>query len=159
MPRVVQFSPDEHINTSTKFKILRTRPRAYIEYLENRVQELSDRLAFQGIEVLPEDNFSTLGLTMQETSLIEILAQAYPRAVDKYVIEENLLSYDHCRDRDVRIVNVLVCKVRAKLRKRIGMELIENVFGRGYKLSMSRKDLMNLLHPHPEDLEPLKLVA
>ena len=74
MPRVVQFSPDEHINTSTKFKILRTRPRA-------------------------------------------------------------------------------------KLRKRIGMELIENVFGRGYKLSMSRKDLMNLLHPHPEDLEPLKLVA
>lgn len=69
-------------------------------------------------------------LTPAESAVMGALMLRYPRWVDAYTLEEASRTKDHVVERDVKIIQVLACKVRKKL-----PGSIENLHGRGYRAS------------------------
>jgi len=92
---------------------------------------LSLRLEAEGGEVAEVELMVRHRLTRGEASLLLALLAARPRAIDRYNLEAAIPSRDHARDRDVRIVDVLLCR----LRRKIGREVIETIPGRGWRIS------------------------
>lgn len=74
---------------------------------------------------------ATHGLTGQQAALIGALLAVHPRGLDWYAIDEATPHQDHAADRDLRWVSVQVCR----LRRRFGKDAIENIWGRGYRIS------------------------
>lgn len=70
-------------------------------------------------------------LTASETALMMALLSVYPRTLSKYELDELTPKRDHVRDRDLKVVEVFMSKVRRKL----GDDVIENVWGRGWRCS------------------------
>lgn len=71
-------------------------------------------------------------LTPREMEIIILLKNAYPRVLSNSYICDSL--YPHESDRaEEKIVDVFVCKIRAKL-KGIGLSIITS-WGQGYKLA------------------------
>lgn len=72
-------------------------------------------------------------LSEQEALLFEFLTQNMGVPVTKRLIFEHVWNYDV--DPQTNVVDVLVCRLRAKLQKVSGRDLIQTVRGLGYKLS------------------------
>lgn len=71
------------------------------------------------------------GLTVNETTLMAALVEAYPRVLSQVDLDAIIPAHDHAVERDLKCVDVLVCKVR----KKMGRDVIENLWGRGYRCS------------------------
>lgn len=72
-----------------------------------------------------------LGLTPTHAAAMSVLLDAHPRAVSRYALEEATRVRDHTVERDVRIVDVVVCQ----LRKHFGSQAIETIRGHGWRLA------------------------
>ena len=91
------------------------------------------RIEADGGEVAEVELMVRHRLTRGEASVLLALLSARPRTIDRYNLEAAIPARDHARDRNVRIVDVLVCR----LRKKIGREVIETVPGRGWRIAPS----------------------
>ena len=92
---------------------------------------LRGALSAQGVELVAEPPTWAAGLRKQEAEMVGVLLRAHPLALDRYDIEARLPGRDHAAERDVRLVDVLVCTVRRKL----GAAAIQTVRGTGYRLA------------------------
>ena len=111
------------------------RVDAYITYLKARISVLEARLLALGMETAT--GAWIVGFSPQERSMLEMLSSAYPRFISLYDLEERLSGRDHARDRDVRIVRVIISRIKSKL----GKDVIVNEPGTGYRLGVSPADL------------------
>lgn len=71
------------------------------------------------------------GLRPQGVALVMALAAVHPGGLDVYALNDVVPRQDHAADRDPKIVNVIIHHVRTEL----GKDVIEAVWGRGYRLS------------------------
>jgi DNA-binding response OmpR family regulator len=69
-------------------------------------------------------------LTRGESAVLTALLAARPRSLDRYSLDAAVPARDHARDRDVRIVDVLICR----LRKKLGPGVIETTPGWGWRI-------------------------
>ncbi|HEY1078421.1 MAG TPA: response regulator transcription factor [Fontimonas sp.] len=74
-------------------------------------------------------NGEPIALTAQEYKLVAYLFLAHDRVVSRSELSEHI--YERDRDPDSNVIDVLIGRVR----KRIGIELIETVRGRGFMVS------------------------
>jgi DNA-binding response OmpR family regulator len=103
---------------------------AQIERLAAQVLALEGQVRSAGFEPIHVPTWAR-GLPPQEAALLGALYGAYPRVLSIYDLDDALPRYDHVLDRDLKVVAVCVHKVR----KRFGLQIIETVRGRGYRLS------------------------
>lgn len=75
------------------------------------------------------------GLTERESLLLEFLMQNHERLVTKRLIFEHVWSYDSSPQTNV--VDVLVCRLRAKLLTVLNCDAIQTVRGLGYMFKLS----------------------
>jgi DNA-binding response OmpR family regulator len=115
----------------------RHRPLLYIDFLKARIIQLEAMLVAKDIEPVPEV-FTVVGLTRHEITIIEILLHAYPKSVNVYAIEEGLPKKDHVKERDIRIVNVYISKIRRKL----GRDIIICTKEQNYRINISREEVV-----------------
>lgn len=73
------------------------------------------------------------GLTPNEARLILALYEARPRPLTRGHLCDLLIHRDHVAGASDRMVDVMVCKIRAK----IGADKIETVWGAGLRISPS----------------------
>jgi DNA-binding response OmpR family regulator len=78
------------------------------------------------------DECGPISMSRSEYRVLEVLARSTNQIVEKQRLFENL--YDDVQERDAKIIDVFVCKIRAKLRRRIGRDPIVTARGRGYAL-------------------------
>lgn len=78
-------------------------------------------------------NGEPISLTPQEYKLVAYLFLAHDRVVSRSELSEHI--YERDRDPDSNVIDVLIGRVR----KRIGVDLIETVRGRGFMVSSDRK--------------------
>lgn len=71
------------------------------------------------------------GLRPGDVCLMSVLADAYPRSVTVWDLEDALPKRDHTKDRDISIVRVRV----NSLREWFGKDAIKTVRGQGYRCS------------------------
>ena len=110
-----------------------------IEDQEGIITLLKAALAASGEEVVvPTYHAWMQGLTPQEQALLGVLFQHYPNPVDKYELLELIPGYDHVAERQAQLVSVKV----HHLRKKLGADAIENVWGRGYRLGARQHEAM-----------------
>ncbi len=102
-----------------------------IEEQESIIEILKGALAAAGAE--PVETFKPWmqGLTTQERALLGALYQAYPRPLGRYELLELMPGLDHVEERQAQVVTVKV----HHLRKKLGLDAIENERGMGYRLS------------------------
>ncbi len=87
--------------------------------------DLKGRCANAGTQIIP--------LSKREFSILELLTMRKGKVVSKETILDHL--YGGMDEPDMKIVDVFVCKLRAKIAKATGGEhYIETVWGRGYVL-------------------------
>ena len=99
--------------------------------LQAEVAMLRQRLAMAEPDSLEVDLMVQHKLTRGEAALLTRLISARPRAVDRYTLEAAIPSRDHASDRNVKIVDVLLCK----LRKKVGPHVIETLPGVGWRIA------------------------
>ena len=75
------------------------------------------------------------GLTERESLLLEFLMQNHERLVTKRLIFEHVWSYD--TNPQTNVVDVLVCRLRAKLLTVLNCDAIQTVRGLGYMFKLS----------------------
>lgn len=111
------------------------RPALEIQHLKARIAVLEGQLAVQGLEPLVDGGLPgwAESLTRQQRALMGALIAAYPRALDAFQIDEILPHHDHAADRDLRLAASIVHAVRRKL----GREAIQTVWGAGYRAGQS----------------------
>jgi DNA-binding response OmpR family regulator len=78
----------------------------------------------------PDEGWLTLGLTRMEARLMRALAEKQDRMVSKGALMD-ALYFDRTREAEPKIVDVLVCKIRRKLKG--SAWTIETVWGEGYR--------------------------
>lgn len=111
--------------------------RARIDQLLEERREFRKAMGY-GEVVLPAD----WRLTPQEHRLVEELVRTPATVV---ATKERLHAAANGRedpDTELKLVDVLVCKVRRKLTAHVGPDAIETVWGRGYRLSKTVRDLL-----------------
>jgi hypothetical protein len=98
---------------------------------------LKGALAAGGIRSQPASASCVAGLTPQERALVGVLFAHFPNPVHRFDIMESLPGHDHVQERQQRMVDVLVCRVRNKLggdavitERGVGFRLGEGVHGR-----------------------------
>lgn len=72
---------------------------------------------------------SRLGLTTKEAALLMILHRRAGRVVTKEGLMEAM--YNGMDEPEVKIIDVFVCK----LRRKIGMDAVDTIWGRGYRIT------------------------
>lgn len=72
-----------------------------------------------------------VGMTPQQLSLVVALREVYPQPISRWDLLDTLPGYKKCKDRDDKIIAVIVHWVR----KHLGQDAIENVRGIGYALT------------------------
>lgn len=82
-----------------------------------------------------------LGLTPSEAALALTLHSASGRTLSKYQLSEGMPQKWGGPDRDIKIIDVTICKLRGK----IGKDTILTVWGRGYRLSDAGLSALNRL--------------
>lgn len=87
-------------------------------------------LAAQDVEAFDAPTGLLLLLTKQERELLGVLHRIYPRAASLGALLDALPARDHAKDRNEKMVSVLVCRIRDAL----GIEAVETVRGIGFKL-------------------------
>jgi DNA-binding response OmpR family regulator len=119
-------TPDNKLRPSE----LIARQKDIIRDLEGMVDVLKAALAAEGVDTTLTIQPWMRGLTHQERAVVGALYAAYPRVINKYDLLELLPGFDHVAERTMGSVGVAICKVR----KKIGKDAIENVWGSGFKL-------------------------
>ena len=99
--------------------------------LQAEVAMLRQRLSMVEPDSLEVDLMVQHKLTRGEAALLTRLISARPRAVDRYTLEAAIPARDHASDRNVKIVDVLLCK----LRKKVGPNVIETLPGVGWRIA------------------------
>jgi DNA-binding response OmpR family regulator len=84
-----------------------------------------------------DEGWLRLGLTRMEARLMRALAERPDRMVSKGALMD-AMYFDRGQEAEPKIVDVLVCKVRRKLRGRSGWS-IETVWGQGYRARLADK--------------------
>jgi DNA-binding response OmpR family regulator len=106
------------------------RPREEIARLKARIAVLEGQLAAADLEPATEAVEAwAVSLTPQERALMGVLIASWPRTVDAWAIDQRLPHRDHAADRDLKLAATVVNAVRRKL----GPEAIETVWGEGYR--------------------------
>ena len=113
--------------------------RRVIEEQEGIIAILKGALAAAGGEAMPVYQPWMKGLTPQEGALMGALYGHYPNPIGKYELLELIPGYDHVQERQAHLVSVKV----SHLRKKLGADAIENVWGLGYRLSQRQYEAMN----------------
>ena len=78
----------------------------------------------------PDEGWLSLGLTLMEARLMRALAEKSDRLVSKSALMD-ALYFDRAEEVEPKIVDVLVCKIRRKVRG--SAWAIETVWGQGYR--------------------------
>jgi DNA-binding response OmpR family regulator len=86
----------------------------------------------------PDEGWLKLGLTKMEARLMRALAEKQDRMVSKGALMD-ALYFDRGHEAEPKIVDVLVCKIRRKLRG--SAWCIETVWGQGYRARIARDAL------------------
>ena len=100
-------------------------------HLRAEVKILQDRLTMLEPDAEEVRLMVKHRLTRGEAALLTRLISAKPRAVDRYALEAAIPARDHAADRNVKIVDVLLCK----LRKKLGRQVIETLPGIGWRIN------------------------
>lgn len=96
---------------------------------QRMVGVLQARLALAVIDAADELPSWSVNLTAQETALVAILGEVWPKGLSKLAIEDNLPWQDHVEERSPEAVRHVVWRVRCKL----GVGAIETIHGRGFR--------------------------
>lgn len=88
------------------------------------------KLAVLDVEPEPLLPAWAYGLQPQQAAVCAALLAAYPHFLSSAALEEATRP-DHARERDLKIVNQHIHRLRAHF----GAEFIENVYGQGWRLS------------------------
>lgn len=112
-------------------EVLRLQQQIIREQAE-LIDILKGALAAGGIRSQPANAGWLAELTPQERALVGVLFAHFPNAVHRFDIMESLPGHDHVQERQQRMVDVLVCRVRGKL----GSEAIVTERGLGFRLGM-----------------------
>jgi len=113
---------------------LRT-PQDRIRFLEEQLEEKSAEVALLREQlggVAKQAMIEALwrvGLSPQEAALFAMLHDARGRTLSRLDVLDNLPALDHVRERDSKIIDVLVSRIRRKL----GAGVIETVRARGHR--------------------------
>jgi len=83
-------------------------------------------------------------LNLQQATVMSLLMGAAPRALSRLSIEAALPARDHTKDRQSKLVDVLICKIRKKL----GAEAILTVPGLGWRINPNWRPPAALEPPH-----------
>ena len=78
----------------------------------------------------PDDGWTMLGLTKMESRLMRALTERLDRMVGKGALMD-AMYFDRGHEAEPKIVDVLVCKIRKKLRGSCWQ--IETIWGQGYR--------------------------
>jgi DNA-binding response OmpR family regulator len=102
---------------------------------------LKGALAAAGVSGVPAHEPWMSVLSRQERALVGILYARYPRILTRVTILEMLPSLDHAHERQLRIVDTVVHKVRRKL----GKDTVVTERGEGFRLGAElHEQLKNL---------------
>jgi DNA-binding response OmpR family regulator len=105
--------------------------------LLHRVRQLELDLAFYrgatDAEPVQDEAVRKLGLTHNEGLLYAALMGARPRVVSIGSLEDAVPPRDHVEERSANLMHVVV----AKIRRKIGKDAIECVWGRGFRIADS----------------------
>lgn len=106
------------------------RPKAEIARLQARIHVLEGQLSAAGVEPVQVDLDPPWaeGLTRQERVLMGVLIGS-PRPLDPAEIDDRLPHHDPNADRDLK----LIVQVVSNVRKKLGRDAIETVYGEGYR--------------------------
>ena len=105
--------------------------RCEVRQLRAEIARLRTKLESLGVEPGERAPAWTSRLRPSQAAVVGVLLDSYPRIVDAYQLEELTRVGDHVRERDVRVVNVLVHQIR----KHFGRDAVVTVRDRGYVLS------------------------
>ena len=83
----------------------------------------------------PDESWLTLGLTHMEARLMRALTEKQDRMVSKSALMD-AMYFDRGHEAEPKIVDVLVCRIRRKLKG--SAWAIETVWGQGYRARMGR---------------------
>ena len=82
----------------------------------------------------PDPDWAAAGLTRMEARLMRALAEKPGRVVGKGALMD-AMYFDRVQEAEPKIVDVLVCKIRRKLRG--SARTIETVWGQGYRARLA----------------------
>jgi DNA-binding response OmpR family regulator len=126
----MEFGPNS--KTARPSEILRSQ-QAVIRQQDELIEVLKGALAAAGVNWAPTYAAWMSALARQERALVGILFASYPRSMPREAILGLLPSYDHARERQLQIVDILVHKVRKKL----GKDTVVTERGEGFRLGES----------------------
>jgi DNA-binding response OmpR family regulator len=129
------------------------RQREVIAQQESIIETLKAALAASSVTPVAQFQPWMKGLTPQERALVGALYESYPNAIGKYDLLDILPGQDHVEDRQVQLVSVKV----HHLRKKLGADAIENVWGEGYRLGERFYD--EIRQPGDSVVEPHRRLA
>lgn len=98
--------------------------------LQAEVQVLRLRLAVTELQTTDVELMLRHKLTRGEASVLATLIAADGRYVDRYRLEAAIPARDHSVDRNVKIVDVLL----TGLRKKLGRNVVETMYGLGWRI-------------------------
>lgn len=112
------------------------RLQAQLRERNAEVVSLKARLAANGISTFEVPEWGE-GLTPGQVTLMIALLQKPNKVFSRYDLEESVIpKLDAAHDRDVKIVDVYVWRLRQKL----GVDAVETVRGRGYRCGKAFAD-------------------
>ena len=97
------------------------------------VARLTDQISLlcrAALTPAPDEGWLSLGLTKMEARLMRALAEKPDRMVSKSALMD-AMYFDRAEEAEPKIVDVLVCRIRRKLRS--SPWTIETVWGQGYR--------------------------
>lgn len=107
------------------------RLRKDLQAAQRTIAILRSQLEELDIEPIDAAPAWTDQLSIQEATFVHVLLRVHPHALDKVQIYNRLPHQDHVKEGDLKLCDVLACKIRKKL----GKEVIETIWGRGYRIS------------------------
>ena len=100
-----------------------------------RLTEQISLLCRAALTPVPDEGWLSLGLTRMEVRLMRALAEKPDRMVSKGALMD-AMYFDRVQEAEPKIVDVLVCRIRRKLKGSAWM--IETVWGQGYRARVAR---------------------
>ena len=122
--------------------------------LEERIALLESELGLTKDATLLAEIKDRLGLKPAEAALLQVLYSApIGRVTRNWTLLEQLPSKGAGSDRDLKIIDVYICRIRKALRAAFDIDGVETVHSLGYRLSSeARLRLSSLLEkPQPQE--------
>lgn len=83
---------------------------------------------------LVADGKNGIRLTTRECQLFSLLVKHQGKSVSRDMIMTHLYGHASDTEPELKVIDVFICKLRKKMRDIAATELIETVWGRGYRL-------------------------